>query len=133
MNAYEVNFDGLVGPTHNYSGLSFGNVASTSNVSAASNPKLAAKQGLAKMKALHDLGFKQGVLAPHERPDVASLRLLGFGGSDAEVVARAARKRRPSWPRPARPPACGCQRRHRQPVRRHRRRPRAFHPGQSEQ
>ncbi|MDE1712612.1 N-succinylarginine dihydrolase, partial (plasmid) [Chromobacterium amazonense] len=24
MNAYEVNFDGLVGPTHNYSGLSFG-------------------------------------------------------------------------------------------------------------
>ena len=107
MNAYEVNFDGLVGPTHNYSGLSFGNVASTSNVSAASNPKLAAKQGLAKMKALHDLGFKQGVLAPHERPDVASLRLLGFGGSDAEVVARAARKRRPSWPRPARLPACG--------------------------
>ena len=92
MNAYEVNFDGLVGPTHNYSGLSFGNVASTSNVSAASNPKLAAKQGLAKMKALHDLGFKQGVLAPHERPDVASLRLLGFGGSDAEVVARAAKE-----------------------------------------
>nr|WP_083860659.1 N-succinylarginine dihydrolase [Chromobacterium sp. IRSSSOUMB001] len=92
VNAYEVNFDGLVGPTHNYSGLSFGNVASTSNVSAVSNPKLAAKQGLAKMKALHDLGFKQGVLAPHERPDVASLRLLGFAGSDAEVVARAAKE-----------------------------------------
>lgn len=92
MSAYEVNFDGLVGPTHNYSGLSFGNVASTSNVSAVSNPKLAAKQGLSKMKALADLGFKQGVLAPHERPDVASLRRLGFGGSDAEVIARAARE-----------------------------------------
>ena len=26
--AYEVNFDGLVGPTHNYAGLSYGNVAS---------------------------------------------------------------------------------------------------------
>ncbi|MDU2610892.1 MAG: N-succinylarginine dihydrolase, partial [Pseudomonas aeruginosa] len=28
MNAHEVNFDGLVGPTHNYGGLSYGNVAS---------------------------------------------------------------------------------------------------------
>ena len=26
--AVEVNFDGLVGPTHNYAGLSYGNVAS---------------------------------------------------------------------------------------------------------
>ena len=91
-NAFEVNFDGLVGPTHNYSGLSYGNVASTGNQNAASNPKLAAKQGLAKMKALHDLGFKQGVLAPHARPDVASLRLLGFGGTDAQVIARAAKE-----------------------------------------
>lgn len=90
--AYEVNFDGLVGPTHNYSGLSFGNVASTGNQNAVSNPKLAAKQGLEKMKALHDMGFKQGVLAPHERPDVASLRRLGFGGTDAEVIARAAKE-----------------------------------------
>ncbi|MDN0076275.1 N-succinylarginine dihydrolase [Crenobacter sp. SG2303] len=92
MSAYEVNFDGLVGPTHNYSGLSYGNVASTGNQNAASNPKLAAKQGLAKMKALHDAGFKQGVLAPQERPDVASLRQLGFAGSDAEVIARAAKE-----------------------------------------
>ena len=90
--AYEVNFDGLVGPTHNYSRLSFGNVASTGNQNAVSNPKLAAKQGLEKMKALHDMGFKQGVLAPHERPDVASLRRLGFGGTDAEVIARAAKE-----------------------------------------
>jgi len=92
VSAYEVNFDGLVGPTHNYSGLSYGNVASTGNQNAASNPKLAAKQGLAKMKALHDAGFKQGVLAPQERPDVASLRQLGFAGSDAEVIARAAKE-----------------------------------------
>lgn len=65
MKAYEVNFDGLVGLTHHYAGLSFGNVASTSNQSAVSNPKLAAKQGLLKMKALSDMGFKQGVL-PHK-------------------------------------------------------------------
>ncbi|WP_137937415.1 N-succinylarginine dihydrolase [Chitinivorax sp. B] len=92
MTAFEANFDGLVGPTHNYAGLSFGNVASTSNEKSTSNPKLAAKQGLMKMKALHDLGFKQGVLAPHERPSVAHLRGLGFGGTDAEVVRKAAKE-----------------------------------------
>lgn len=89
--AFEVNFDGLVGPTHNYSGLSFGNVASTRHGRSASNPREAAKQGLAKMKALHDMGFKQGVLAPQERPDVASLRRLGFGGDDAAVLLQAAK------------------------------------------
>lgn len=60
MNAHEVNFDGLVGLTHNYGGLSYGNVASQSNSQAVSNPKEAAKQGLAKMKALMEMGFKQG-------------------------------------------------------------------------
>lgn len=95
MTAYEMNFDGLVGPTHNYGGLSYGNVASQSNSQAISNPKEAAKQGLAKMKALMDMGFKQGVLAPQERPDVAALRRLGFTGSDAEVIARAAREAMP--------------------------------------
>ena len=95
MAAYEMNFDGLVGPTHNYGGLSYGNVASQSNSQAASNPKEAAKQGLAKMKALMDMGFKQGVLAPQERPDVAALRRLGFTGSDVEVIQRAAREAMP--------------------------------------
>ncbi|MBO3275701.1 N-succinylarginine dihydrolase [Pseudomonas schmalbachii] len=95
MNAYEVNFDGLVGPTHNYGGLSYGNVASQSNSQAASNPREAAKQGLAKMKALMEMGFKQGVLAPQERPDVASLRALGFSGTDSEVIARAAKEAMP--------------------------------------
>ncbi|MBI2379234.1 MAG: N-succinylarginine dihydrolase [Gammaproteobacteria bacterium] len=91
MKAYEVNFDGLVGPTHNYAGLSFGNVASLSNAADFSNPKEAAKQGLAKMKALHDLGLKQAVLAPQERPDMAALRHLGFSGSDAQVLEKAAK------------------------------------------
>ncbi len=90
MNAHEFNFDGLVGPTHNYSGLSFGNIASKNNSGAIANPKLAALQGLAKMKALHDRGFKQGVLAPHERPDIAALRALGFAGTDVAVIQAAA-------------------------------------------
>lgn len=95
MKSYEVNFDGLVGPTHNYGGLSYGNVASQSNSQVASSPKEAAKQGLAKMKALMEMGFKQGVLAPQERPDVAVLRRLGFTGSDTQVIERAAKEAMP--------------------------------------
>ncbi|WP_153448930.1 N-succinylarginine dihydrolase [Vibrio algicola] len=91
MSAYEVNFDGLVGLTHNYAGLSFGNVASTSNKNAIANPKQAALQGLDKMKALADLGFKQGVLPPQQRPCVKTLRSLGFSGNDANVLQQAAK------------------------------------------
>ena len=92
MKQFEVNFDGLVGPTHNYAGLSYGNVASLNNASASSSPKQAAKQGLKKMKALADLGMIQGVLAPQERPDVHALRRLGFSGSDKDVLAAAAKQ-----------------------------------------
>ncbi len=95
MSAHEVNFDGLVGPTHNYGGLSYGNVASQSNSQAVSSPKEAALQGLAKMKALMEMGFKQGVLAPQERPNVAALRSLGFAGTDAQVIEKAARDAMP--------------------------------------
>ena len=94
MKQVEVNFDGLVGPTHNYAGLSFGNVASLNNANAISSPKQAAKQGLSKMKALSDMGLVQGVLAPQERPDIATLRRLGFTGSDATVLERAAKQSR---------------------------------------
>ena len=89
MQQYEVNFDGLVGPTHNYAGLSYGNVASLNNANASSSPKQAAKQGLQKMKALADMGMVQGVLAPQERPDIYALRRLGFTGSDARVLEQA--------------------------------------------
>ena len=91
-NATEANFDGLVGPTHNYSGLSFGNVASLNNSARVSNPKAAAKQGLTKMKALADMGFVQGVLAPHERPHLPTLRKLGFTGSDSRVLEQVAKQ-----------------------------------------
>lgn len=92
MKQFEVNFDGLVGPTHNYAGLSFGNVASLSNANDSSHPKEAAKQGLQKMKALSDMGMHQGVLAPQERPDLYTLRRLGFSGSDARVLEQAAKQ-----------------------------------------
>jgi succinylarginine dihydrolase len=90
--AHEINFDGLVGPTHNYAGLSYGNVASQQYLGSRSSPRDAALQGLQKMRAVRDLGLIQGVLPPQERPDMGSLRRLGFAGSDAQVLAQAARQ-----------------------------------------
>ena len=46
MPLVEINFDGIVGPSHNYSGLSFGNLASTRNVGQVSKPRAAALQGV---------------------------------------------------------------------------------------
>jgi len=90
QKADEVNFDGLVGPTHNYSGLSWGNEASSKNRKKVANPKAAALQGLAKMKALHDAGFKQAVLPPHHRPDIDLLKQLGFQGTTEQILKKAA-------------------------------------------
>jgi succinylarginine dihydrolase len=87
----EYNFDGIPGPTHNYSGLATGNVASEHNAGLVANPREAALQGLAKMRALSARGFPQAVLPPHERPFLPALRALGFGGDDAAILARVAR------------------------------------------
>lgn len=92
MSRREFCFDGLVGPTHNYSGLSEGNLASTGHRSQTSNPRAAALEGLKKIQLLHRLGIGQAVLPPHERPSIAHLKRLGFSGSDTEVLARAAKQ-----------------------------------------
>ncbi|MFC3395354.1 N-succinylarginine dihydrolase [Brenneria rubrifaciens] len=92
MYGYEVNFDGLVGLTHHYAGLSFGNEASTRYQNRIANPKRAARQGLLKMKTLADLGHPQAVLPPQERPFLPMLRRLGFSGSDENVLAQAMRQ-----------------------------------------
>lgn len=86
----EINFDGLVGPTHNFAGLSKGNVASLANENAVSSPKRAALQGLDKMRRVHDLGVKQAVLPPHMRPHLSTLRQLGWTGEDDAMLADAA-------------------------------------------
>ncbi|SEG24672.1 N-succinylarginine dihydrolase [Marinobacterium lutimaris] len=92
MTAREANFDGLVGPSHNYAGLSRGNIASEQHRGLTSHPREAALQGLAKMNRLSELGLIQGVIPPQERPDLATLRRLGFHGSDARVLADAERE-----------------------------------------
>jgi succinylarginine dihydrolase len=86
----EYNFDGLVGPSHNYSGLSAGNLASATHGGAVASPRAAAREGLAKMRLVRDLGVGQAVLPPHARPSLSTLRRLGFRGSDEEIITRAA-------------------------------------------
>ena len=87
-SASEWQFDGLVGPTHNYAGLASGNMASARNAGAVSNPRAAALQGIQKMRFIANLGLKQAVLAPHPRPAIALLQQLGFGhGSSRAAIA----------------------------------------------
>jgi succinylarginine dihydrolase len=90
MTFREVNFDGLIGPTHNYAGLSFGNLASQKNKGAASSPRAAVLQGLAKMRAVRALGLTQGFLPPQDRPHLKTLRALGFAGTDRQIIEKAA-------------------------------------------
>lgn len=88
MQVIELNLDGLVGPTHNYAGLSAGNLASTNNALSVSNPQAAALQGLAKMRLLHQLGIKQALFPPHQRPNLHLLHQLGFTGNLAQQLAK---------------------------------------------
>jgi succinylarginine dihydrolase len=97
MSYIEYNFDGLVGLSHHYGGYSFGNVASSANKAAVSNPKQAALQGLKKAKTLAEMGFQTGgwgqaILPPQERPFLPALRQLGFSGSNAEVIRKSAKE-----------------------------------------
>jgi succinylarginine dihydrolase len=85
----EHQFDGLVGPTHHYAGLSPGNLASQAHAGEVSNPRAAALEGLAKMRHVRSLGVPQAVLPPQPRPSMKLLRRLGFTGSDQAVLERA--------------------------------------------
>jgi len=89
--AVEVNFDGLIGPSHNYGGLSDGNLASARNAGDVSNPREAAVQGLEKMRTLVRAGLVQGVLPPLARPSFDLLAAAGFSGTDAQMIEAAAR------------------------------------------
>lgn len=90
MNLAEINFDGIVGPTHNYAGLSPGNLAATANAGQPSFPREAALQGLAKMRANRKLGLHQGFFLPPERPDLPWLAELATDMAGAEPHLRAA-------------------------------------------
>jgi succinylarginine dihydrolase len=84
VSLVEINFDGIIGPSHNYAGLSFGNLASTRNTGQVSRPRAAALQGVDKMRANLKLGLAQGILVPHRRPDRQWLEALGTTYEEAE-------------------------------------------------
>ena len=65
----EINFDGLVGPTHNYAGLSEGNLASARNANMVARPREAALQGIAKMRRLRALGLEPRRAAAARAPE----------------------------------------------------------------
>ena len=77
MSIVEINFDGLVGPSHNYAGLSLGNLAATQHAGDPSYPRAAALQGIGKMRANMGRGLAQGFLLPLPRPNDALLQRIG--------------------------------------------------------
>jgi len=86
----EINFDGIIGPSHNYAGLSPGNIASANNAGALSQPRAAALQGIAKMRANMALGLHQGFFMPLDRPNTGWLAQLGCDIASAAPHLRAA-------------------------------------------
>jgi len=86
----EINFDGIIGPSHNYAGLSLGNLASANNAGASSYPKAAALQGIEKMRANLRLGLAQGFFMPLDRPNSNWLAGLAIDMDSAEPHIRAA-------------------------------------------
>jgi succinylarginine dihydrolase len=86
----EINFDGIVGPSHNYAGLSLGNLAATANAGTIAFPRAAALQGVDKMRHNLELGLAQGILLPHRRPDRDWLAALGTDPEHAPETLRAA-------------------------------------------
>lgn len=92
MDTYELNIDGLVGPTHHYAGLSSGNLASINNAHTPANPMAAALQGISKMRLLHQLGLKQAFMPPHPRPNITLMHQFGFSGTDIQILREAKKK-----------------------------------------
>jgi succinylarginine dihydrolase len=76
LSLVEINFDGIIGPTHNFAGLSLGNLAAAAHAGEVSYPRAAALQGLEKMRANLALGLAQGFFVPLPRPNGAWLEAL---------------------------------------------------------
>ncbi len=93
----EINFDGIVGPSHNYAGLSLGNIASASHKGNASYPRAAALQGIAKMRGNLERGLAQGFLLPLPRPNFGLLRDLAVGDDTNPALVAAAWSASSMW------------------------------------
>jgi len=97
MSVTEINFDGVVGPSHNYAGLSLGNIASANNAGDPSFPRAAALQGVAKMRGnLARLGV-QGFLLPLPRPNHDLLDALSLDATTPPQLRAAAWSASSMW------------------------------------
>lgn len=85
----EINFDGIIGPSHNYAGLSPGNLASAHHAGRTAHPRAAALQGVEKMRHNLHLGLAQGFFMPLDRPHESWLAMLGCTSQSAEPHLRA--------------------------------------------
>lgn len=97
MTMVEINFDGIIGPSHNYAGLSLGNLASASHAGDLAYPRAAALQGLAKMRHNMALGLVQGFLLPLPRPNTAFLAAIGADGTEDRRLNAAAWSASSMW------------------------------------
>jgi succinylarginine dihydrolase len=97
LNLVEINFDWIVGPTHNFAGLSFGNLAATAHAGQVSYPRAAALQGLAKMRANMALGLTQGFFVPLPRPNEAWLEALAVDETTDAVLRAGAWSASSMW------------------------------------
>jgi len=93
----EINFDGIVGPSHNYAGLSLGNIASASHKGNPSYPRAAALQGVAKMRGNMERGLAQGFLLPLPRPNFGLLRDLAVDAHTDRALMAAAWSASSMW------------------------------------
>ena len=97
MSLVEINFDGIVGPSHNYAGLSLGNIASASHKGDTSYPRAAALQGIAKMRSNMALGLAQGFLLPLPRPNMGLMRDLAIDATAPRQLLAAAWSASSMW------------------------------------
>ncbi len=97
MALAEINFDGIIGPSHNYAGLSLGNLASASNAGDLAYPRAAALQGLAKMRHNMALGLVQGFFLPLPRPNATFLAAIGADGTEDRRLNAAAWSASSMW------------------------------------
>lgn len=88
----EINVDSLVGPTHHYSGMGVGNVASMEHRYRPSSPKRAAMEGLNKAWLVAQTGVPQFLLPPLRRPRLDVLARYGFSGTVQDQLDAAFRE-----------------------------------------
>ena len=86
MALVEINFDGIVGPSHNYAGLSLGNLASARNAGRVSLPARGGAAGAgARCGTIWRWGWRRGCSVPLPRPNARLSRRAGRAARTARL------------------------------------------------